>query len=55
MDLFEPYKYNYLNIPKVKIKTKSNHLKLLVVDIDETLIHTIDENDPSYMKGDYSI
>ena len=34
---------------------KPSSKKLLVFDIDETMIHTIDERDPKFMKGQFKI
>jgi predicted HAD superfamily phosphohydrolase YqeG len=53
LDLVEKYGNRYLDLKPVHIK-KSNK-RLLVFDIDETMIHTIDERDPKSMKGQYKI
>lgn len=49
LDLVQKYGHRYLDLQPVKIP--SSKKRLLVFDIDETMIHTIDERDPKSMKG----
>ena len=34
---------------------ESRHSKVLILDIDETMVHTVDEKDPNNMKGKFQI
>jgi hypothetical protein len=49
LDLVEKYGQKYLELPQVTIPQSNK--RLLVFDIDETMIHTVDEKDPKTMKG----
>jgi CTD small phosphatase-like protein 2 len=53
LDLVEKYGSRYKELKPVQIA--QSHKKLLVFDIDETMVHTIDERDPPTMKGQYKI
>lgn len=53
LDLIEKYGDRYLELEPVHIKKSEK--KLLVFDIDETMIHTLDERDPKAMKGQFKI
>ena len=48
--VIEKYRNEYLNIPAVNLRA-SQHKKVLIFDLDETMIHTLDERDPPTMKG----
>lgn len=53
LDLVQKYGNRYLELEPVHIKKSDK--KLLVFDIDETMIHTLDERDPKSMKGQFKI
>ena len=50
LSVIEKYKNEYLNIPAVNLKP-SKHKKVLIFDLDETMVHTLDERDPPSMQG----
>ena len=43
-----------MNCPGVFLPDSRN-AKVLILDVDETLIHTIDERDPASMKGTFEL
>jgi len=57
LHLLEQYKQEYLKLPQIELPKpwKSSQKLLLILDIDETMIHTIDERDPPSMGGQYRI
>lgn len=64
MHLLEPYEDAYKSINPVHVPAPKPHLlvgrdassvRLLVLDIDETMIHTVDDKDPPQMKGAHSL
>ena len=57
LHLLEQYKQDYLNLPQIELPKpwKRSQELLLILDIDETMIHTIDERDPPNMRGQYKI
>ena len=50
LDKVEKHSKDYINLPSVFLPDSRNDM-VLILDVDETLIHTIDERDPPYMKG----
>lgn len=53
LDLVEKHGQKYLDLPSITIPASTK--RLLVFDIDETMIHTIDERDPKSMKAQFKI
>jgi hypothetical protein len=49
--MLEPYVNDYLKIGEISLPDDPEGKRLLVLDIDETMIHTIDERDPPNMLG----
>jgi hypothetical protein len=54
LHMVEKHKNDYLNCPSVFLPDCRNK-KVLILDVDETLIHTIDERDPPGMKGKFEL
>ena len=54
LHLVHKHKQDYLNCPGVFLPDSRNS-KVLILDVDETLIHTIDERDPESMKGTFEL
>ena len=65
LNLLQPYQNDYKNLPQIDIPSeprfhsgrgrRERQRRILAVDIDETMIHTIDERDPRDMKGKVKI
>ena len=53
LHLLDQYKLDYLKLPHVELPKprKRSQRITLIIDIDETMIHTLDERDPPSMKG----
>lgn len=54
LHLLECHQNAYKKLESVYLPDNRNE-KVLILDIDETMIHTIDERDPSSMKGKYEL
>ena len=54
LHLVQKHQQDYLNCPSVFLPNSRNE-KVLILDVDETLIHTIDERDPASMKGSFEL
>tara|TARA_B110000285_G_scaffold229610_1_gene294647 strand:- start:864 stop:1121 length:258 start_codon:yes stop_codon:yes gene_type:complete len=52
--MVEKHNQDFLNCPNVFLPDSRNE-KVLILDVDETLIHTIDERDPESMKGSFEL
>jgi TFIIF-interacting CTD phosphatase-like protein len=54
LHMVDKHSKDYLNCPNVFLP-KCDNEKVLILDVDETLIHTIDERDPPSMKGSFEL
>lgn len=54
LHMVDKHKNDYQNCPSVFLPDSRNE-KVLILDVDETLIHTIDERDPPSMKGTHEV
>lgn len=60
LQLLVPYNTYYKSLPEVQlpdcnIQWEGTNPKVIFLDIDETMVHCVDDRDPAWMKGEYKL